>query len=88
MNNPVLFLNNNNINPNNAINQNSLLILSPQNSFLVNNNQAIPIIATIQPLNNNFKSLNKSGVILVIKYVIKNVKELKRDGLLLHMVVI
>ena len=48
----------NNLNNNNAISQNSLLFLSPQNCFLINNNQTIPRLATIQPLNNSFNNTN------------------------------
>ena len=52
INSTIRFLNNN-LNANNAVNPNSILIFSPGNSFLSNNGQTIPIIATIQPLNTN-----------------------------------
>ena len=57
INSTIRFLNNN-LNTNNTINPNSLLILSPGNSFLANNYQTIPIIATIQPLNANLFNNN------------------------------
>ena len=58
INSTIRFLNNN-LNANNTVNPNSILILSPGNSFLANNGQTIPIIATIQPLNTNlFKNTN------------------------------